>query len=764
MKKSVALVLFLAAAVAVCAQGTLDDYQRAESMMWKNVDKKIFHTEVTPHWIEKTSTFWYRDVARDGKWFYRVNPELNTREAAFDQVRLAEALSALLDKKIKAGRLPFSSFEYAEKETVIDFTAGKKRLRCDLKTYAVTEREEAAKANPMESTSPDKKWVAFLKGPNLWLRNVETQVEVALTTDGKKNYDFAASQSWYWKECVSHPELNRDERSIDVSWSPDSRKIATVRTDRRNVGKLWLYQAAPDSGYRAKVWAYERSLPGETNTPMVEYVIFDVDSKVMTTVDLEPQSTVVAWGSPHWMEDSQSYYMQQYERGYQTLNLLEVNANTGAIRTVIKEQSETQVDVDKRDYRVLQKRKEVVWVSERSGWSMLYRYDWKTGNLKKPITTGDYVVRSILHVDEDKGVVYFTAGGREAGRDPYYQHLYKVKLNGKGLKLLTPEDAEHMIRLSPDKRYFVDSHSRVDMPPVHQLRRLKDGKLIRTLAQGDAKDLLATGWTYPERFVARARDGQTDIYGIIFKPSNFDAAEKYPVIDGTYSGPQAVRTPKSFRRGCRNWDMELAELGFIVVTVDGLGTAQRSKAFHDFSYKNLGDIGADDHIAAMHELAESRPWMDLERVGIYGHSAGGYDAAHALLIRPEFYDVAVSQAGNHDHQMAKAWWPEHWMGFPVDSHYVAQSNLTLAKNLQGRLLLMHGDMDNNVNPASSLRFAAELVKHNKDFDLVLIPNRPHSLWGHNYATRKRWDFFVRHLLGVEPPREYEIDKNVKKKK
>jgi len=580
-----------------------------------------------------------------------------------------------------------------------------------------------------------------------------------LSIDGETNYDYAASRSWYWKECISNPEENKEERSIDVSWSPDSKKIATYRTDRRDVGRLFLYQACPDSGYRAKVWAYERSLPGETNTPYMEYTLFDVASRTQVKVDLAPQSTVVAWSSPSWLKDSKTLYLQQYERGYQELNLLAVNAATGAVRNVIHETSETQVDVDKRDYRLLEKRGEVVWMSERSGWSMLYRYDWRTGALKNAITTGDFVVRSILHVDEARGMVYFLASGREEGRDPYYQHLYRVGLNGKGLKLLTPEDGEHLIRLSPDKKFVVDSYSRVDLPPLHRLRRLKDGELIQKLGEGDVRDLLATGWQFPERFTAKARDGETEIYGVIFRPSNFDPNKKYPVIDGSYSGPQAVRTPKSFRRGCRNSDVELAELGFIVVTIDGLGTANRSKAFHDFSYKNLGDIGADDHIAALRQLAATRPWMDLERVGIYGHSAGGYDATHALLIRPDFYDVAVSSAGNHDHQMAKAWWPEHWMGFDVGEHYIEQSNLSLAKNLKGKLLMVHGDMDNNVNPASTLRMAGELIKANKDFDLLLIPNRDHNLGGHNYFTRKRWDYFVRHLLGVAPPKEYEIGRS-----
>ena len=742
----------------VSGQGKLEDYKRAENMMWKNIDKKTYHIFLTPHWIDKTADFWSRDHARDGWWYYKMEPDENKKSKAFDHQKLAAALSTFLDKEVKPGDLPFKSFEYKNEGESIQFTAEKKQICCDLITYELQETEKKPDENKQEAVSPDKKWTAFLKGPNLWIRNTETKEEYPLTSDGEEHYDYAASRSWYWKECVSHPEDNEDERTIDVSWSPDSKKLVTYRTDRRDVGRLWLFQACPDSGYRAKVWSYERSLPGETNTPRVEYFIFDIETRKKIPVNLPPQSTIVAWSSPSWFKDSKQLYIQQYERGYQEMNLLDINPETGEVRTVIKETSDTQVDVDKRDYHILENRGEVVWMSERSGWSMLYRYNWDTGELKNAVTSGEYVVRSIEHVDEEAGVVYFIAGGREEDRDPYYQHLYCIGLDGKGLKLLTPENAEHSIKISPDKKYFVDTYSRIDQPPVHTLRCLKDGTLIRILEEGDVKDLLNTGWQYPEPFRVKARDGKTDIYGVLFRPSTVDPHKKYPVIDATYSGPHAVNTPKSFYRGCRNSEVPLAELGFIVITVDGLGTANRSKAFHDFSYKNLGDIGADDHIAALKQLADRYSYMDLERVGIYGHSAGGYDAARALLIRSDFYDVAVSSAGNHDHRMAKAWWPEHWMGFPEGEHYAEQSNLAIAGNLKGKLLLVHGDMDNNVNPACTLGLVNELIKANKDFDLLILPNYDHNLSGNTYFIRRRWDYFVKHLYGTEPPGEYTISK------
>jgi len=338
--------------------------------------------------------------------------------------------------------------------------------------------------------------------------------------------------------------------------------------------------------------------------------------------------------------------------------------------------------------------------------------------------------------------------------------LYRVNLEGKGLSLLTPEKAHHQIFISPKGKYLVDNISRVDLPTITVLRRTRDGKKLLTLARADVTKLKEMGWQFPEPFKVKARDNKTDIYGVIFRPSRFDPSRHYPVIDGTYTGPQAVRTPKSFIRGLRNSDQPLAELGFIVVTIDGLGSARRSRAFHDVSYKNLGDIGAADHIKAIKELAGRYPYMDIQKVGIYGHSAGGYDAAHALLTHPEFYKVAVSSAGNHDHRMAKIWWPELYMG-PMGDHYNKQSNLSLVKNLKGKLLLVHGDMDNNVNPASTLRLAAELVKANKDFDLLIIPNRRHNLSDHPYFIRKRWDYFVTHLLGKTPPPQYKIATEIK---
>jgi len=437
--------------------------------------------------------------------------------------------------------------------------------------------------------------------------------------------------------------------------------------------------------------------------------------------------------------------------------LIELDVITGKSRVVISESSDTYVDPNMLVYHLTKDAKEVIWSSEKEGWHQLYLYDYTTGTLKNKITTENYVVREICKVDEKKRKIYFRACGMEQG-DPYYNYLYAVNFDGSGLKLLSPENAYHICSISPNTKYIFDNYSRVDLPNKFVIRNSKNGKLIMKVDETDIKDIVEMGWQAPEMYKVKSRDNKTNIYGLIYRPFNLDNKKTYPVIDGTYSGPQTIRTPKTFRRALVNMDVPMAQLGFVVVTVDGLGSAFRSKAFHDFSYKNLGDIGCEDHIKAIKELAVKYPYMDTDNVGIYGHSAGGYDSTHALLIHPEFYKVGVSSAGNHDHRSAKAWWPELYMGFPVGKHYDEQSNFFLADKLKGNLLLVHGNMDNNVNPAASMRMADALIEANKDFELLMIPGCNHgTLYYNKYFLRKRWDFFVKHLMHTEAPHNYKIN-------
>ena len=761
-KKSLSVALFAAIFFSLTllsfGQGTLDDYKRAEKFLPKNIEKLVFNMRVSPHWIDKNgSRFWYMNQTRWEKEFMMVDPEKETILPLFDHSRLAQALAKASGTEVKAESLPFNTLKLIEDEKSIRFKVGKNDWKCNLETYICEKVEPDKPIDPNESRSPDEKWIAFVKDFNLYIRSTETDEEFQLSQDGMDKYDYATTLSWYKLFNESNPEKNVKEKpQIHIRWSPDSKKIVTQRLDRRKAKKLYLYESKPQKGYRAEVYSYERALPGETDLTMVEYVLFDVEQKKQQPVDIEPYPSFLGSGLPQWSKDCKRLYQTYWHRGYQRADLMEIDADTGQTRIILTETSTTNVDTGMVDMHLVDDGAEILWTSERDGWNHIYLFDGRTGEIKTRITRGDFVVRSIDRVDEQEQVIYFTACGREEGRDPYFRHIYRVGFDGSDLTLLTPENAEHAVSFSPDGKVLLDNYSRVDLPTKSVLRESATGNIIQLIHEADIKNLIQTGWNFPEPFKVKARDGQTDIYGVIFRPSNFDPTKKYPVLDATYSGPQAVRTPKSFYRGYRNSDQSIAELGFIVITIDGLGTAMRSKEFHNFSYKNLGDIGAEDHITSIKQLAERYSYMDLSKVGIYGHSAGGYDAAHALLMHPEFYKVAVSSAGNHDHRMAKVWWPELWMGFPVGKHYEEQSNLSLAKNLEGKLLLVHGDMDNNVNPASTLRFTAELIKANKDFNLIIIPNKKHGMGDHPYFIRKRWDYFVQHLLGVKPPKEYNI--------
>jgi dipeptidyl aminopeptidase/acylaminoacyl peptidase len=517
-----------------------------------------------------------------------------------------------------------------------------------------------------------------------------------------------------------------------------------------------MLQSVPAAGFRPVSYSYAYPLPVDFKLPTATPVILEVIPRKQIRVDARPIE-MFYYGSPtfSWFSDSQRFYYQETERGHKSIRLLEVDANTGSTRPLVEERADTMVNSTIFWMRFLNQESEIIWTSERDGWNHFYLYDAKRGQLKNQITKGAWVVRGIEHIDEKARQLYFTAGGHESDRDPYLRHLYRINLDGTGLILLTPENADHSISFSPDGQYFVDAYSRVDLPTVSVLRRAQDGSVAQELEKANIQDLLATGWKFPEPFKGKGRDGRTEIYGLIWRPTNFNAAKKYPIVENIYTGPHSAFVPKTFG-AYRHPAQVIAELGFISVFIDGMGTALRSKAFHDVSYKNLGDGGLPDHIAVLQQMAARYPYMDISRVGIWGHSAGGYDSTHAILTHPEFYKVAVSSSGNHDHRMDKAWWNESWMSWPVEKHYIEQSNMTLAGHLKGKLLLAHGDLDENVPVAATIKLVDALIKANKDFDLILMPNRNHSIGNDSYFVRRRWDFFVRHLLGVLPPADYQI--------
>lgn len=733
------------------SQSIFDRYQKAESFLPKNLAKLTRNVSIRVSPVENSSDFWYKLQTEKGEAYYYFDGEKIKLKEAFDHLQLAETIQIESGKRISPDSLKLQNLKFNLKGNSIQFRIDTISYEVRLDDYSIEKVEKKKSILKNQSESPDKKWIAEVKDFNLVLKNSETGEEFQLSEDGCEKYEYATPPSWY--KMVDESLGEKYDPSIYVNWSKDSKKLLCSRLDRRKVGKLYLYQSLPDSGFRAKVWSYERALPGE-NPITTEYYIFDVEQKTKVKVDLDPFADFTSSIYPTWFENNKELFFARFQRGYKAIDLFKVNAETGSVNTILTDTSETMVEYQTINCKGLKDGSEFFWTSERDGWNHIYRYD-KNGNLLNQLTKGDFVVHEILKIDSEKKRVYFIAGGKEPDTDPYFKFLYSVNFEGDDLKLLTSEAANHEIWFPEMGNYFVDSYSGVDWPSDHVVRNIEDGKIIYRLASVSLDSLFSSGWKYPEPFKVKARDGVTDIYGVIYYPSDFDTTKSYPVIDATYSGPQAVRTPKTFSAGINNYDRSIAELGFIVVTIDGLGSAWRSKEFHDFSYKNLGDIGVEDHITGIKQLAKTRRWMDLNRVGIYGHSAGGYDAAHAMLVHPEFYKVGVSSAGNHDHRIAKAWWPEQYMGMP-GKHYDEQSNFNLAKKLVGKLLLVHGDMDNNVNTASSLRLAAEFIKHNKDFELLIIPNRNHGLADHPYFIRKRWDWFVKHLLGEEPPKEFEI--------
>ena len=745
------MVLSLLLSAALLAQGTYEDYKRAEKFLPENVRRLVAKTTVQPNWIGESSKFWYKNTLYDGKEFVFIDPAGNKREMAFDHETLATTLSKAVNETYTSKTLPFDTFEFTEDQSAIQFDVDSMRWEFNLNDHSLHQIEEAEEPAGL---SPDKKWAAFIRDHNLYVRSLENDEEIQLTTDGKAYYDYAYQPNWYHLDNVSHPEPP-DTQEPSVKWSPDSKKIFTFRLDRREIRRLYLLKSVTEKDFQAEVYSYDRALPGDSGLAMKEYVIFDIENKEKTAVDLGAFPAFLEWWEPEWFEDSKRLYYNFWHRGYHAVDLLEIDAETGKSRIILEERSKTNVDMGMMVWTWINEENDLIWASERDGWNHLYYFNGKSGKLRNQVTSGAFVVRSIAHADEETRQIFFSASGKETGRDPYLQHLYKVNFDGSGLTLLTPEDAEHNIDFSPDGKFFVDNFSRVDLAPKSVLRRSADGKIIRELEVADISRLLKTGWQPPEPFSAKARDGETDIYGAMYRPSTFDSTRKYPVIDASYTGPHTFSAPKSFTRGLFLQRQSIAELGFIVIAVDGLGSAKRSKAFHNFSYKNLGDIGAEDHMAAIRQLAERYSFIDRWRVGIYGHSAGGYDAARAMLIHPFFYDVGVASAGNHDHRMAKIWWPEMWMG-PLGDHYDEQSNIKIARNLRGKLLLATGDMDNNVNPVATMRLADALMKANKDFDLLILPNATHSLGKNRYFIRKRWDYFVEHLLDVKPPKEYQI--------
>lgn len=748
------LMLFAFLGSNLIAQGTLKDYQTAEKWMRDNVKKKIYKSYINPDWTKNSEAFSYKIKTPKGREFYIVKPSETIKTHAFDHKALAKNLSERLDTNFTPWKLPFNNIKL-DSNLHVKFSINDSNYVYNPIANVITYNLNVA-TSYKESTSPNKAYKALINNYNLFLIKTINNDTVQLTPDGIDKYDYAAALSWYYTRNISTNE--KENPYIVCYWSPDSKWLVVPRYDRRKSQLLYLMKTTPEKGYRSEIYAYERPLAGDSVGMNIEYYAFNTETGESAKLGIKPEAPY--WeGGINWLENENYVWSVVYSRAFKSVKLVEANAISGKERIILEEKApKSYIDPMLQECHVLENSHEIIWNSERDGWNHLYLYDYKKGTLKNQVTTGDYFVKNIEYIDTTERKIYFMACGKEQGEDPYYTHLYVVNFDGSALKLLTPENAYHEVEFSPDGKFFVNNFSRVDLPNKSKVYSVKSSVPILSLEEADISELVKMGWKAPEMYKVKGRDGKTNIYGLIYRPYNFDPSKKYPVIDATYSGPHTIRTPKTFGRSIQNEDLSIAQLGFIVVTVDGFGSAYRSKEFHDYSYKNLGDIGGPDHMLAIRTLAQKYPYMDTSRVGIYGHSAGGYDAARALLAYPEFYKVAVSSAGNHDHRIAKAWWPELYMGYPVGKNYDEQSNFTHADNLQGKLLLVHGNMDQNVNPAGSLRLADALIEANKDFDLLLINGCDHGqLYFNKYFIRKRWDYFVKHLLNIEPPKEYKIN-------
>jgi dipeptidyl aminopeptidase/acylaminoacyl peptidase len=727
---TITFVVAMAGAIALTAQprpGTVTrgltaaDYARAERFMSWNTTPLVFRNGITPTWIPG-DRFWYRVTTPAGNETILVDAATGAKTPC---------------------TLPACA------STTGSDTSGRGRGRAGRGAAAV-----------ITSTSPDGKRAVFIRDWNLILRDIATGQETALTADGVKDFGYATDNAGW----------SKSDRPI-VVWSPDSRKIATFQQDQRRVGEMYLVSTAVG---HPELQAWKYPLPGDDAVAMIHRVVIDVDAKLVVRLKMPPDQhrsslcdNLVCrggnWDDVQWAPDSSSLAFVSTSRDHRRTVLRVADPASGDVRDVLEETVKTFFESGngRVNWRYLPASNEVIWFSERDNWGQLYLYDLHTGSLKRQITAGEGNVTQLLYVDTTSRVLLFQAVGKEPGRDPYFTHFYRVSIDGGAAKLLTPEDGHHDISLSPSGRYFVDTYSKPDTAPVSVLRDA-EGRLIVQLEHADIAKLLAAGWKPPQPITVKARDGMTDLYGLMYRPTRLVPGRKYPIVNHIYPGPQTGSVGSRTFSVARGDAQALAELGFVVVEIDGMGTPWRSKKFHEAYYGDMADNTLPDQIAGMKELARRYPWIDITRVGIYGHSGGGYAAAAAMFHHPEFFKVGIAESGNHDNRVYEDDWAEKWIGLLENrgddfTNYDSQANQNFVQGLKGKLLLAHGTMDSNVPPNNTLLVVEALIKANKDFDLLMIPNAGHGYGdAANYMTRRRWDYFVRNLLGVDPPAEYRL--------
>lgn len=781
---SLLLLLCVTASHPAGAQTTRSDYQRALAAP-RAAQTLVPITSIQPRWAADGNSFWYKRASPDGKAvFISINALSGERTVLDAPPNAADSeLSPLEPREIS--RSPHSSqqteilFENAtpgvislfwinfegQKTRYFSLNPGEKRGQNTFSEHLWTAeaengktlgvwraaseparvrvsgeippgRSDPAPPNPQAARKTPADWKPFLRDHNLWVKHRQTLQEIQLSSDGTASSPY------------QHPLP-----------SPDGIHAAALQIQKTPEPTVHLIESAPKDRLQPKLLSLPYRKPGDAiDHPRIR--LFDLVSPREIAVSEELFANPWNLENLHWSPDGKSLRFLYNERGHQVQRMLAVDASSGRVQTLVEETSSTFIDYSQKTFaHWLNDTGELIWASERSGWNHLWLVDARTGAVKNPITSGPWVVRGVERVDAKARQIWFRCSGFYPDQDPYYLHLARVNFDGSGLTLLTSSHGTHALReggsggrrlwqSSPDERFLIVSHSRVDLPPVTELRRTADGSLVCVLEQTDASALLASGWRAPERFHAKGRDGRTDIHGIILRPNHFEPGRKYPVIESIYAGPHGHFVPKEWSPA--QSQRILVELGFIVVQIDGMGTNWRSKAFHDVAWKNLKDSGFPDRIAWMKAAAELHPEMDLTRVGIYGGSAGGQSALSALLHHGDFYRAAAADCGCHDNRMDKIWWNEAWMGWPPGPEYAESSNVVHAAKLRGKLLLTVGELDKNVDPASTMQVVRALIDADKDFELLVMPGAGHGAGESPYAARRRMAFFVCHLMGLEP--------------
>jgi len=754
-------------------QYTTQDYSAAERFMPYNTIPLVYKGQVRAQWMDD-DRFWYRDVDETGISYVLVNPATGTRGPLFDQERLVALLKSATKGAITADQrhLVLNDISLSNGDRVVTFNSQGAVYRCDLGSTpgscklvgsaggGLPGQPNASPARPPMSLSPNKKLGAFIRDWNLWVRDLATGAETQLTNDGVKDYGYATDNAG-WKSTDAAILL----------WSHDSTKIATFQQDQRKTGEMYLVSTT-NTHPSLKAWKYP--MVGDTNVTMIERVVIDVNARKVIRLKMpadQHRSTLcddvacdgTTWSDVEWSPDGSHLAFVSTSRDHKQEWLRVADTATGEVREVMTETAPKFFESGngKVNWHYLPGSNEILWFSERDNWGNLYLYDLATGQLKNQITRGPGNVTQVLHVDERARTIYFVGVGKEKDRDPYFQHFYCVHFDGSGLRLLTPENADHHVKISPDGHYFVDTWSTATQPEVTVVYD-REGKRVLEVARQDISKLQATGWVPPVPVKVKGRDGATDLYGFMFKPPHFDSSKKYPIVNYVYPGPQTGSCGSREFRAAHGDMQSLAELGFIVVCIDGMGTPWRTKSFHEAYYGNLGDNTIPDQVAGMKDLAKQYPFIDLDRVGIWGHSGGGNATAAAMFNYPDFFKVGIAESGNHDQRDYEDDWAEKWSGLEIKnpngtSNYDSQALWSFAKNLKGHLLLAHGTMDNNVPPNNTLMVVDALIKANKDFDLLMIPNAAHGYGAASqYMTRRRWDYFVRYLAGGIPPCEYQM--------